>query len=76
MEGKDFVFETVFSSPEKLEFLQKARDAFFLDRAYVYDNSVDNQLPRLLYRTVDGSLFKQYTNDIPDWAAMLLKQQE
>ena len=40
----------------------------FVDRAYVYDNSVDNQLPRLLYRTTDGQLFKQYTDDIPEWA--------
>ena len=121
----DFVFETVFSSQEKLEFLQKAKEAgffirlfyvctsdpainvaritqrylngghevpiskvisryykslinaeeaiSFVDRAYVYDNSVDNQLPRLLYRTIDGQLFKQYVDDIPEWASMLLK---
>lgn len=122
---RDFVFETVFSSPEKLDFLQKAKNAgffirffyvctsdpainvaritqrfldgghevpiakvisryyrslinaakalSFVDRAYVYDNSIDNQLPRLLYRTVDGSLFKQYTDDIPEWAGMLIE---
>ena len=123
--GRDFVFETVFSSPEKLEFLRKAKDAgffirffyvctsdptinvaritqrylngghevpiskvisryykslvnaeeaiSFVDRAYIYDNSINNQLPRLLYRTADGTLFKQYTDDIPEWANMLLK---
>ncbi len=121
----DFVFETVFSSPEKLEFLRKAKDAgyfirffyvctsdpainvaritqrymngghevpiskiisryykslinaeeaiSFVDRAYIYDNSVDNQLPSLLYRTTGGQLFKQYTNDIPQWAMTILK---
>ena len=37
------------------------------------DNSIDNQLPRLLYRTTDGQLFKQYVEDIPEWAGMLLK---
>ena len=42
-----------------------------VDRAYVYDNSVDNQLPRLLYRTVDGNLVKKYTDDIPEWAKAL-----
>ncbi|MBR1543536.1 MAG: zeta toxin family protein [Muribaculaceae bacterium] len=120
----DFVFETVFSSDEKLDFITKAKEAGFfirffyvctsdptinitriaqryingghevpiskvisryyksllnaakaiaiVDRAYVYDNSVDNQLPNLLYRTVDGKLFKQYTTDIPRWAEMLL----
>ncbi|MBO7417732.1 MAG: zeta toxin family protein [Bacteroidaceae bacterium] len=123
--GKNFVFETVFSSQEKVDFLQKAKDSgffirffyvctgnpsinvsritqrylngghevpiskiisryyksllnaakaiSFVDRAYVYDNSVDNQLPRLLYRTANGKLFKQYVEDIPEWAGMLLK---
>ena len=44
-----------------------------VDRAYVYDNSVDNQLPQLLYRTTEGKLFKQYTDDIPEWALSILK---
>ena len=121
---QDFVFETVFSSQEKLEFIRKAKTAGFfirfffvctsdpainvvritqrfmngghevpiskvvsryykslinaeeaisiVDRAYVYDNSVDNQLPRLLYRTVDGNLVKKYTDDIPEWAKVLV----
>ena len=121
----DFVFETVFSSDEKLEFLQKAKETgffirlfyvctadpainvaritqrylngghevpiskvisryykslinttkaiSFVDRAYVYDNSIDNQLPCLLYRTIEGKLIKQYVDNIPDWAEMLLK---
>lgn len=121
----DFVFETVFSSSEKLEFLKKAKDEgffirffyvctsdltiniaritqrflsgghevpiskiidryyksllnaakaiSFVDRAYIYDNSIDNQLPRLLYRTTEGNLFKQYTDDLPEWAKMLVK---
>lgn len=120
LQGRDFVFETVFSSAEKLEFLQKAKSAGFfiqlfyvctstptinaariaqrylngghevpiskvisryykslqnaakaiaiIDRAYIYDNSIDGQLPRLLYRTVDGTVFKKYTDDIPEWA--------
>ena len=123
-QGRDFVFETVFSAPEKLEFLRKVKDAgffirlfyvctsdpainvaritqrylngghevpiskiisryykslvnankaiTFVDRAYVYDNSIDNQLPRLLFRTTDGQLFKQYTDDIPEWAKTLI----
>ena len=121
---QDFVFETVFSSQEKLEFIRKAKAAGFfirfffvctsdpainvvritqrfmngghevpiskvvsryykslinaeeaisiVDRAYVYDNSVDNQLPRLLYRTVEGNLVKKYTDDIPEWAKVLV----
>ena len=121
----NFVFETVFSSQEKLDFLHRAKEAgffirffyvctcdpsininritqryingghevpiskvisryyksllnaakalSFVDRAYIYDNSIDNQLPQLLYRTSDGNLFKQYVTDIPEWAAMLLR---
>lgn len=124
-EYRDFVFETVFSSPEKLEFLKKAHDAGFfirlffvcterpeinvariatrymngghevpiskvvsryfkslenarlaipfVDRAYIYDNSVDNQLPQLLYRTVEGQIAKRYTDQIPEWAKALIK---
>lgn len=123
-QGRDFVFETVFSSPEKLEFLKKTKEAgffirffyvctsdpsinvaritqrylngghevpiskvisryyksllnaeeaiAFVDRAYVYDNSIDDQLPRLLYRTIDGELFKRYTEEIPNWAQTII----
>ncbi len=121
---QDFVFETVFSSDEKLEFLKKAHQLgffirfffvctdspeinvaritkrflegghevpiskiisryykslvnaseaiSFVDRAYIYDNSIENHLPRLLYRTVDGKVFKQYIDDVPEWARQLV----
>ena len=122
---QNFVFETVFSSAEKLAFLRSAKECgffirffyvctsdpsinvaritqryingghevqiskvisryykslvnaeealSFVDRAYVYDNSVDNQLPKLLYRTINGELIKQYTEKIPEWAKALIK---
>ncbi len=122
---RDFVFETEFSSKEKLEFLKKAKDAgyfirlFFVctekpeinaarvaqrflngghevpiskivdryfkslqnikeaivsvDRTYLYDNSKDGELPRLLFRTSNGKLAKSYTDNIPNWAYSLLK---
>lgn len=120
----DFVFETVFSSSEKLEFVRKAKEAGFfirfffvctsdpeinvhrvtkrfmegghevpiskiisryykslenaaeainiVDRAYIYDNSIEDELPQLLYRTSEGQVIKQYTENIPDWAKALL----
>lgn len=123
-EQKSFVFETVFSSEEKLEFLRKAHSSGFfirffyvctenpeinvlriaqrylngghevpiskifsryykslllaaqaipfVDRAYIYDNSRDNELPRLLYRTSEGKLVKQYVPEIPAWAGSLI----
>lgn len=125
-ESTNFVFETVFSSQEKLEFLRKAHDAgffirlfyvctndpqinvlriaqrylngghevpmskifsryykslalaaqaiSFVDRAYIYDNSRNNELPQLLYRTYEGQIFKQYTENIPVWAMSLVRK--
>lgn len=123
-ERKNFVFETVFSSDEKIEFIRKAKQADFfirlffvctndpainvlritnrylngghevpiskiisryykslanaalafslVDRAYVYDNSIENELPRLLCRMVDGKMFKKYVDNLPQWAADLV----
>ena len=125
-EKKDFVFETVFSSEEKLDFLRKAHEiGFFIrffyvctsnpminvsritkrylegghevpiskiisryyksyinatkainfvDRAYIYDNSVEDHLPQLLFRMTEGKVFKQYTDDIPEWAIPLMNK--
>lgn len=121
---QNFVFETVFSSDEKVKFIRQAKEAGFfirfffvctsdpiintariaqrfmdgghevpipkiidryyksianakavlpiVDRAYIYDNSVDNQLPQLLFRTTDGIIQKQYVAIIPEWARTLL----
>lgn len=123
-ERRNFVFETVFSSQEKLDFLRKAHEAGFfirfffvctqtpeinvariakrylngghevpiskvisryfkslekareairfVDRAYIYDNSIDNELPTLLFRTSEGSVSKQYVASIPQWAQVLV----
>lgn len=123
-ERRSFVFETVFSSQEKLLFLKKAKaTGFFIrffyvctdnpeinilriaqrylngghevpiskiisryyksltlaaqaislvDRAYVYDNSQTNALPKLLYRTVEGRVYKKYADDIAVWAQSLI----
>ena len=55
------------------ESLEQVKQAItFVDRAYIYDNSVEDHLPQLLYRTTDGSLAKQYVADIPEWAQILL----
>ena len=42
------------------------------DRVYLYDNSVDGQEARILLRFANGSIIKQYTTDIPQWAKMLM----
>lgn len=119
-EKVSFVFETVFSSEEKIDFLIRAKQAGFfirlffistttpsinaariaqrvmkgghdvpitkiisryyksvvncetialmVDRLYVYDNSVDNEDARLLFRLTNGVMAKMYVTDVPEWA--------
>ena len=47
--------------------------AGFVDRAYFYDNSVDNQNAQLLFRTVDGKLAKKYTDALPQWTETIIE---
>ena len=42
------------------------------DRVYLYDNSVDGRETRILFRFSEGSLVKHYTDNIPQWAQLLL----
>ena len=44
-----------------------------VDRTYIYDNSVDNQEARILFRFADGKIIKRYTDDIPLWAQGLME---
>ena len=41
----------------------------FVDRMYVYDNSVDDVDAKLLFRLSNGQLIKRYVSDIPEWAS-------
>jgi predicted ABC-type ATPase len=123
-EQENLAFESVFSSPDKLEFLHAAKAAgyfirlFFVgtddpfinaariarrvmegghdvpipkiisrysksiahcavaaakvDRLYVYDNSVDNEIPALLFRASEGKIIKTY-RPAHDWAKAIIK---
>lgn len=52
--------------------LANCRNAASLaDRAYVYDNSLENTTARLIFRTVDGKLVKTY-GAINPWAQAIL----
>ena len=46
--------------------------AKIVDRAYFYDNSIDNEDAKLLFRLSEGKLAKQYTESIPEWAGIIL----
>lgn len=45
----------------------------FADRTYIYDNSIENRDAQLLFRLADGSLMKQYVDEIPRWAFPLYR---
>lgn len=119
-----FVFETVFSADDKVDFILKAKQAGFfiriffiatehpsinaaritnrvmegghsvpidkiitryyksilncetiadkVDRLYLYDNSIDGQMARPLFRLSDGVLGKLYVGSMPEWAQHIL----
>jgi predicted ABC-type ATPase len=43
-----------------------------VDRLYVYDNSIDDVFPQLLFRANNGKLTKQYV-PIRDWASTVFQ---
>jgi predicted ABC-type ATPase len=124
-EGSSFIFETVLSAEDKIDFLYMAKQkgffirvffvgtesptinaarivqrviggghdvpiikiisrysksiancsviSKFVDRLYVYDNSLDFKEPSLLFRASDGKLTKEY-HKIKDWAFPIFNQ--
>lgn len=73
MEGGHDVPITKVISRYYKSILNCKRCAILADRVYIYDNSIDDVDARLLFRMTDGQLFKQYTDDIPEWAKTLIK---
>jgi predicted ABC-type ATPase len=125
--GQSMLIESVFSAPDKLDFIRRAKESgffirfFFIgtdspeinaarvtrrvlhgghevpiakiisrysksianastalltaDRGYVYDNSVTNRNPRILFRARDGVVFKVYS-DLKNhqWAQMMCEE--
>jgi predicted ABC-type ATPase len=119
---KGLIFETVLSAPDKIDFIQRAKQQnyfirlFFIgtdnpqinasrvtqrvmqgghdvpiqkiisryyksiancsllskivDRLYVYDNSIENGLPKLLFRANNGKVVKQYA-PVHEWAKLI-----
>ncbi len=45
-----------------------------VDRAYFYDNSIDNEDAKLLFRLSNGNLVKQYAESVPKWADIILNE--
>ena len=64
--GHDVPIQKIISRYEKA-LVNAIRVARFVDRAYFYDNSIDNQNAQLIFRTSDGFFAKQYVAELPDW---------
>jgi len=46
----------------------------YVDRLYVYDNSIEDAEARLLFRLSDGALAKRYVDELPNWASTILPE--
>lgn len=44
----------------------------FVDRTYIYDNSIEDVDAKLLFRLNNGKLVKKYVDNIPRWAIPIL----
>lgn len=42
------------------------------DRAYIYDNSVDDQSPKIMFRVSNGTLAKRYSSASHNWSNNIL----
>lgn len=128
IEKKSFIFETVMSAKDKVDFLFRAKDAGFfirvffiataspsinasriaervmkgghdvpitkivsryaksilncqtigkfVDRLYIYDNSVEDRMPQPLFRLRNGNMGKMYVKELPEWAKNILPEDE
>ncbi len=70
--GHDVPITKIISRYQK-SIVNSKRCSILADRMYIYDNSIDDADARLLFRMTDGQLFKQYTDDIPEWAKTLIE---
>lgn len=44
----------------------------YVDRLYVYDNSIEDFEVQLLFRLSNGKLIKSYKDNLPSWAIPIL----
>ena len=68
MQGGHDVPITKIISRYKLSVANCIEVAKIVDRCYLYDNSIENNDARPLFRAVGGKVFKEYSVDMPDWA--------
>lgn len=71
MQGGHDVPITKIISRYKLSVANCIKAARIVDRCYLYDNSAENCDARPLFRTVDGCVYKCYTESMPIWAELI-----
>jgi predicted ABC-type ATPase len=71
MEGGDDVPITKIISRYSKSIVNCCKVALIIDRAYVYDNSVEFAEPTLLFRVIDGTSIKEYPTSI-QWGQSML----
>lgn len=76
MQGGHDVPITKIISRYKLSVANCIKAARIVDRCYLYDNSAENCDARPLFRTVDGCVYKCYTESMPIWAELIKRQLE
>lgn len=59
----EWMENAVYINPDQI-----AKDKF----GDIYDNSVDNQEACLLFRMVNGKVYKRYVEDLPNWAYTII----
>ena len=69
--GHDVPIQKIISRYQKA-IINAIKVTAFADRAYFYDNSIDNQDAQILLRTIDGKFVKQYTKLLPAWTRDIL----
>ncbi len=69
--GHDVPITKVISRYYK-SILNCRRVSLIADRTYIYDNSVDDQEARLLFRMVEGKVFKRYFEELPNWVHSII----
>lgn len=71
MQGGHDVPITKIISRYKLSVANCIDVAKIVDRCYLYDNSVENNDARPLFRAVNGKVFRRYTKSMPAWAQLI-----
>lgn len=76
MQGGHDVPITKIISRYKLSVANCIDVAKIVDRCYLYDNSVENNDARPLFRAVNGKVFRRYAENMPAWAQLIERKLE